>query len=51
MPVSKVVSEAGSKVTGKANIVEFTTSIKGINSMSPSNILTDDILIFSESLP
>jgi hypothetical protein len=51
MPVPKVVSKTGSKVTGKAHIVEFPSPIKGIDSVSPSNILTDEILIFSQSLP
>jgi hypothetical protein len=51
MPVLKVVSKTGLKVTGEANIVEFPSPIKSIDSVPPSNILADDILIFSQSLP
>jgi hypothetical protein len=51
MPVSKVVSKTGAKVTGQANVVEFSPPIKGIDPVSPSNILTDDILILPQSFP
>jgi hypothetical protein len=47
MPIPKVVSKTGSKVTGEAYVVEFPSPINGIDSVSPSNILTDDVLVFS----
>ena len=47
MSVSKVVPEAGPKVTCQADVMEFPSPIKGIDSVSPSNVLTDDILVFS----
>jgi hypothetical protein len=51
MPVSEVMGESGSKVIGQSNIVKFPSRIKGIHSVPPSNIVTDDVLVFSQSLP
>ena len=51
MAIPKVLSEAGLEVTGQINVLESPPPIKGLDPVPPPNILTDDILVFFQSLP
>lgn len=49
VPISQMAAQAGSKVNGKAYVLEFPVAIESVHSVSPPDVLADNTLIFLKS--